>query len=197
MKKFKLGFLASGGGSNMQAIVDACNSGYLQSKPALVISNNADSKALNRAVDANIDAVHISSKTNPDDEDDAILSALKEHDVDLVILSGYMKKIGPKTISAYKDRILNIHPALLPKHGGEGMYGPKVHETVLESGNKESGATIHIVDEIYDNGKIVNQVKVDVVDGETVESLRKKVLKAEHKLYPETIRQIETGEIDL
>ncbi len=183
--------MSSHGGSNMQAIVDACNSGYLESTPVLVISNNADSETLKRANKEGIDSICINSKTNPDNEDEAILAALKEHEVDLVILAGYMKKIGDKTLRHYKDKILNIHPALLPKYGGEGMYGANVHKAVIESGDTQSGATIHLVDEIYDNGRVLNQKKVDIDPDETPESLQKKVLKIEHTLYKDTIKMIE------
>ena len=150
----KIGFLASHNGSNMQAIIDACKSGELRATPAVAISNNSDSGALARARREGIPHCHLSSKTHPDPGllDQAILDAVAKHCVDVVILAGYMRKIGPKTRARFAGRILNIHPALLPKFGGKGMYGLRVHEAVLAAGETETGVSIHIVDEEYDTG---------------------------------------------
>jgi len=129
-KILRLGFLASGRGSNLQAILQACRDGRLRAVPAVVISNNADSGALALAGREGLPACHLSGKTHPDPDvlDKAITAALQQHDVDLVVLAGYMKRIGPVTLRAYRHRIINIHPALLPHHGGKGMYGLAVHE---------------------------------------------------------------------
>jgi phosphoribosylglycinamide formyltransferase-1 len=197
MKKLKLGFLSSHNGSNMQVIINACKSGELNMIPVVIISNNPDCETLKRAKRENIPNYHISSKTNPVDEDEAISKVLKKHNVDLIILAGYMKKIGSKTLKKYKGKILNIHPALLPKFGGEGMYGLNVHRAVLSAKEKESGATIHLIDEIYDNGKILNQVKVAVLPQDTSEILQDRILKEEYKLYINTLKMIEKGEIVL
>jgi phosphoribosylglycinamide formyltransferase-1 len=199
MKNPRLGFLASHGGSNMQAIIDACKEGRLHAQPAVVISNNSESTALERARREGIPGYHLSSATHPDpaELDAAITHTLEEHGVDLVILAGYMKLLGPQTLARYRGRILNIHPALLPKFGGKGLYGKKVHEAVLAAGERVTGVTIHLVDERYDAGPIIAQREVPVMEGDTVDSLADRVLEREHELYAETIEKIVQGEIDL
>jgi phosphoribosylglycinamide formyltransferase-1 len=199
MKPLRLGFLASHGGSNMQAILDSIQAGALDAVPALAISNNSKSTALERARAEGIPWKHLSSATHPDpdDLDRAILAALREQRVNLVILAGYMKKIGAATLGAYANRILNIHPALLPKFGGKGMYGMNVHEAVLAAGETVSGATIHLVDPLYDHGRILARRETPVEPGDTPETLQARVLKAEHRLYSDTIQAIASGEIDL
>ena len=198
MATLHLGFLASHGGSNMQAIMDACKDGRLNAKPCVVISNNSDSMALQRARNEGIPCYHISGATHPGSaEDEEILRALKRHGVETVILAGYMKQLGTITLQAYRGRILNIHPALLPKFGGKGMYGRRVHEAVLAAGEQVTGVTIHIIDENYDTGPIVNQCQVPVLAGDTADSLAERVLKHEHRLYVETLQKISDGRIRL
>ena len=199
MGKLRLGFLASHGGSNMQAIIDACKDGRLHAEPAAVISNNSESTALERARREGIPGFHLSSATHPDpaELDAAILRVLEERGVDLVVLAGYMKLLGPKSLERYRGRILNIHPALLPKFGGKGLYGIRVHEAVLAAGETVTGVTIHLVDERYDHGPTVAQREVPVMDGDTPESLAARVLEQEHRLFPETLEKIARGEIDL
>ncbi len=194
-----IGFLASHGGSNMQAIIDACKAGKLNAATAVVISNNSDSRALERAKTEGIPNYYLSGKTHPDpdDLDRAIMDTLILHKVDVVALAGYMKKLGPKTLAHFRGRILNIHPALLPKFGGKGMYGIHVHEAVLAAGEKESGVTVHLVDEEYDRGPILAQVSVPVMPGDTPEALAERVLAQEHILYSATLQRIATGEIIL
>lgn len=194
-----LGFLASHTGTNMQAIIDAIKEGRLDAKACAVISNNSNSVALERARNEGIPAYHISSKKYPDEQDldNAIINALKENGVDTVILAGYMKKLSPRVIQAFKGRVLNIHPALLPKFGGKGLYGMYVHEAVIEAGEKVSGATVHLVDEHYDHGRILNQRTVEVAPDDTPETLAQKVLKIEHQLYVETLQKIASGEIQI
>ncbi len=194
-----IGFLASHGGSNMQAIIDACKSGKLKATPAVVISNNVDSTALARARTEGIPHYYMSGKTHPGpgELDEAILHIFLSHAIDIIVLAGYMKKLGPKTLSHFQGRILNIHPALLPKFGGEGMYGMNVHKAVIAAGEKESGVTIHLVDEQYDTGAIIAQIKVPVLTDDTPETLAARVLEQEHLLYPETLRRIVTGELHL
>jgi phosphoribosylglycinamide formyltransferase-1 len=198
-----LGFLASHNGSNMQAIIDACKSdrtsGHIDAKPCVVISNNSTSGALARARREGIPGYHLSGKTHPDPAqlDAATLDALLRHEVELVILAGYMKKLGPKTLAHYEGHILNIHPALLPKFGGQGMYGSRVHQAVLAAGEKETGVTVHLVDAEYDTGPIVAQRCLTVLPGDTVESLAARVLEQEHSLFVETIGKIASGEIAL
>jgi phosphoribosylglycinamide formyltransferase-1 len=194
-----LGFLASGRGSNMQAVINACKSGQLAARPCVVISNNSGSGALDRAKRQGIPHYHLSSKTDPSPAqlDGAILDALQRHDVGLIILAGYMKRLGPRTLERYEGRILNIHPALLPKFGGQGMYGARVHQAILAAGEKETGVTIHLVDAEYDTGPIVAQCRVEVLVGDTVEALAQRVLGQEHSLLIETIGKIVSGDIVL
>ena len=194
-----IGFLASGGGSNMQAIVDACKSGVLDARPSTVVSNNSTSGAMARAKREDIPCYHLSGKTHPLPGmlDEAILNALLRHSVDMVILAGYMKKLGPGTLRHFNGRILNIHPALLPKFGGEGMYGSRVHEAVLAAGEKETGVSIHLVDGEYDTGPVIAQAKVPVQEDDTVEILAQRVLEREHVLFVETLQRIVSGQLVL
>lgn len=199
MAILKLGFFASHEGTNMQAIIDAYKDGRLDAKPCAVISNNSKSGAILRAKKEAIPYYHLSGKTHPlfEELDKAILDALQAEEVNLVILAGYMKRIGSQTLAAYEGRILNIHPALLPKYGGKGMYGKYVHEAVLASGDKATGVTIHIVDAEYDHGPIVAQCQMPILESDTVETLSERVLKREHEFFVETLQQISEGKIKL
>jgi phosphoribosylglycinamide formyltransferase-1 len=197
--ELRLGFLASHGGSNVQAILDAIRAGRLPAAPRLVISNNSQAQVLARAAAAGVPALHLSSATHPDIEalDRALLAALQEAGVNLVILAGYMKKLGAPVLAAYRGRVLNIHPALLPRHGGQGMFGMHVHRAVIAAHEAESGATVHIVDEEYDRGPILAQVRVPVLPLDTPDTLAARVLATEHRLYPDTLRRIALDEIRL
>ena len=197
--KLNLGFLASHGGSNMQAIIGACKNGTLSAVPCCVISNNSNSQALSRAENEGIPYYHISTAQFPTDEDtdNAIIDAFLKHNVEIIVLAGYMKKLGLSVIRRFKGKILNIHPALLPKYGGKGMYGNFVHQAVLKAGDKVSGPTVHLVDEVYDNGRILAQKEVAVYPNDTIETLSARVLEQEHILYPETLQKIAIGEIVL
>ena len=199
MSKLKLGILVSGRGSNMCAIVDACEQGRLDATVVLVLSNNADSQALSTARDKQIQTLHLSSRTHPDTEklDAAMLAALREADVELVVLAGFMKKIGPRVLAGYKGRIINIHPSLLPAYGGQGMFGIHVHEAVLDNNEKQTGVTIHLVDADYDQGDILAQQSVLVKQDDAPETLAARVLEVEHRLYTETIQKIIEGSIIL
>ncbi|MGA2297742.1 MAG: phosphoribosylglycinamide formyltransferase [FCB group bacterium] len=199
MALLNLGFLASHGGSNMQAIIDACKNGKLNAKPACVISNNSESYALIRARNEGIPTYHISQKLYPEqhDLDNAIINTFRSHRVDIICLAGYMKKLGDKVLDTFKNRVLNVHPALLPKFGGSGMYGNFVHQAVLAAGEKVSGPTIHLVDNNYDHGRILAQKYVDVFPDDTVETLSARVLEQEHILYSETLQKIAEGIIVL
>jgi len=183
----------------MQAIIDACRSGELDAEPRVVISNNSRSGAMERAARAGIPAVHLSSVTHPDPQalDRAMLAVLQQHGVELVCLAGYMRRLGPLTLAGYRHRVLNIHPALLPRFGGEGFYGERVHAAVLAAGASESGATVHLVDARYDHGPIVAQVRVPVLPGDTVATLAARVLEQEHLIYKRTLQRIASGELDL
>ncbi len=194
-----LGFLASGRGSNMQAVIDGCKSGRIAAHPRIVISNNSASGALQRARREGLDYAHLSSVTHPDanELDRAIRDTLRQHDVDLVILAGYMRKIGPETLAEYGGRIINIHPALLPCFGGKGMYGRHVHEAVLAAGVQTTGVTVHVVDAQYDHGRTLAQRRVPVQPDDTADSLAQRVLKHEHDLLVETVARIASGGIAL
>lgn len=194
-----IGFLASHNGSNMQAIIDACRSGILQAEPAVVISNNNRSGAISRAKQERIPCYHLSAKTHtkPEELDQAILNALLKHKVDIVVLAGYMKKLGHRTLSQFPGRIFNIHPALLPKYGGKGMYGMYVHEAVIAAGETESGVSIHVVDAEYDTGQIIAQACVPVEPTDTPKTLAARILKREHTFFAEILQKIATGAITL
>lgn len=194
-----IGFLASHGGTNLQAILDACKQGVLAANPALIISNNRQSGALARARQEGLPHALINSVTHPDAavRDRAICTTLVAHQVELIVLAGYMKKIGPQTLQRFRGRILNIHPALLPKYGGQGMYGRNVHEAVLAAGERETGVTIHLIDEAYDTGPILAQATVPVELGDTADSLAARVLAREHTFFVETIARILSGELQL
>ena len=191
--------LASHGGTNMQAIIDACREGRLEAEPRVVISNNSASGALTRARQAGIPGFHMSGHTQPDPDalDQQMHAILEGHGVEVICLAGYMKKVGPVTLSAYAGRILNVHPALLPKYGGRGFYGEAVHAAVLAARERESGVTVHLVDEVYDHGRILAQRVVAVLAEDTVEALAARVLEQEHALYAETIQEIASGQIRL
>lgn len=183
----------------MQAIIDACKAGVLDAEPRVVISNNSRAQVLERAEREGIPYYHLSSETHPRpaDLDAAIKAALEGHEVNVVALAGYMRLLGPETVARYRGRILNIHPALLPAHGGKGMYGERVHAAVLAAGERVTGVTVHQVDEEYDRGPIVAQCEVPVVEDDTVESLGERVLRREHQFYVETLQRIAQGEIAL
>jgi phosphoribosylglycinamide formyltransferase-1 len=183
----------------MQAILDACADGRLHGEARVVIGNNSRSGALGRAREQGVPCRHLSGRTHSDPVvlDQAICGTLQEHRVEVVCLAGYMKLIGPQSLAAFRGRILNIHPGLLPRHGGQGFFGLRVHEAVLAAGDTESGATVHVVDEVYDNGPVLAQATVPVEADDTPESLAARVLRVEHRLFPETLQRIATGEIDL
>ena len=197
--KLSLGVIASHGGTNLQAIIDACAEGSLDAEVRVVISNNSRSLALERARRAKIPTVHLSSVVHPDPArlDAAIADTLTSHGVELVALAGYMRKLGPRTLSRYRNRILNIHPALLPKFGGHGMYGEHVHTAVLAAGESVSGVSVHLVDEEYDRGPVIAQSKVPVLPADTPDTLAARILEQEHTLYPQTIQRIASGDINL
>ncbi len=200
MKNLKIGFFASHNGSNVGAILENIKSGYLNAEAKIVISNNPDAGVLEIAKKNNVPALCLNAKNLPDKYtslDEAILGTLAEHQVNLIVLAGYMKKISPAIIDVYKNRILNIHPALLPKYGGEKMYGEFVHQAVLQSDDTESGATIHLVTPEYDEGKILGQCKVPRYKNDTVATLSQRVLQFEHTLYSQVLKDIELKVIDL
>ena len=181
-----IGVFASGRGSNFQAILDAIDQGILPARVSVLLSNKSDAGAFEIARAHSIPTVHLSQKSFADEAlyAAAMLQVLRIHDVGLIALAGYLKKIPTLVVCKFRNRILNIHPALLPSFGGHGMYGHHVHEAVLASGAKLSGATVHLVDEEYDRGPIVLQKTVSVDVSDTPETLAAKVLKVEHEIYP-------------
>ena len=192
----RIAVLASHGGSILQAVMDACATGALKARVALVISNNGDSLALRRAAAAGLRTRHLSGRTHPTPArlDAAICAALKEAGADWVLLAGYMKKLGPQTLGAFRRRILNAHPALLPKYGGRGFYGRNVHQAVVDAGDNETGATLHFVEEDYDTGPIIAQVRVPIEPDDRVEDVEERVQAAERKLVVETLAALMAGD---
>ena len=188
----RIAVLASHGGSVLQAVIDAIEAGTLPARLVLVISNNSRAQALERAVAHGIATIHLSARTHPDpnDLDAAMTGVLKTSDPDWILLAGYMKRLGPATLAAFRNKIINTHPALLPKHGGKGFYGRKVHQAVLDAGDTESGATVHLVESEYDSGPILSQVRVPVKSFDTAQSLEERVQIAERKLIATTLTEL-------
>jgi phosphoribosylglycinamide formyltransferase-1 len=187
-----IGVLVSGGGSNFEALVAAARRGEIpRADFRLLISNKPGAGALDRAARLGVPARVFDPKTFPDRGAcfDAVADALLEKGVRVVCLAGFLLKVEPNFIRRFPGRILNIHPALLPKFGGKGMYGRHVHEAVLAAGEKESGCTVHLVDDEFDHGPAIARAKVPVVPGDTAEGLAARVLEQEHRLYPAALRQ--------
>ena len=183
----------------MQSILDACAQGRLNAEVRVVISNNSNARALERAKTHSITTFHLSSVTHDatHDLEEAILEKLESHEINVVVLAGYMKRIGPRLLSRFQGCVLNTHPALLPEYGGQGMYGDRVHEAVLAAGEEASGATVHVVEDDYDTGPVLSSVEVPVEKGDTPETLRERVQKAEREHYVEVLEKIARGEIPL
>ena len=184
----RLAVLASGRGSNLQAIIEHFDNLARErvAKIVLVASNRPDSPALIRAATASIDVAAF----NPNDDGSELLALLQKFRVDLVVLAGYLKRIPPKVINEYAGRIINIHPALLPAFGGEGMYGARVHEAVIAAGVQETGVTVHLVDDEYDRGPIIAQWRIQVDESDDAESLAARVLNVEHAVYPRIVEMV-------
>ena len=192
--------LGSGRGSNFAAVLDALDTERIRgARIAVVVSNNSTAGILEIAQAHAIPAVHLSRKQYASDEEfnDAFLALLRAHDTGLIVLAGYMKRLPASVVAAYRHRIINIHPALLPDFGGQGMYGIHVHEAVLAAGRTVSGATVHLVDNEYDHGAIVLQEQVQVLPGDTPASLAERVLHVEHRLLPEAIRLFAEGRLSV
>ncbi|MFN0117007.1 MAG: phosphoribosylglycinamide formyltransferase [Elusimicrobiota bacterium] len=197
--KKRIAVLISGNGTNMQAIVDACKSGEINGEVVVVVSNQRYAYGLQRARESQIEtllfeAEKFSTRTLFCSK---LAKALNEKNVDLVCLAGYLLKIEPCMIRSFPNRIINIHPSLLPKYGGKGMYGRHVHEAVLKNGETESGCTVHLVNEVFDEGPILAQAKVKVLPSDTPESLAEKIHPEEHKLYVRVLKDICNEKIDL
>jgi len=197
LSKTRLGVLISGGGTNLQAIIDACEAGPLKGRAevALVIANKPEAYGLERAKKHGIPAICVNRKDFPDAASFTaqLVEELHARQVGLVCLAGYLLKLETAFIAAFRGKIVNIHPALLPKFGGKGMYGRHVHEAVLATGEKESGASLHWVDEDFDHGAVILQRRVPVLPGDTPDTLAKRILPVEHQVYPEAILKVISG----
>ena len=194
MSKTRIAVLVSGGGTNLQALIDAQESGIIHSgEIALVISNNEGAYALTRAQNAGIATAVISKKSLGSKEafEDKLLSTLAENEIDLIVLAGFMVILSKRFTDAYPERILNVHPSLIPSFCGEGFYGLRVHEAALCYGVKVTGATVHFVNEIPDGGRIIMQRAVDIREGDTPEVLQRRVMQeAEWKILPLSVEQV-------
>ena len=195
-KRVSIAILASGTGSNAQRIIETLpdhwdDNGPLQAKIAVIISDNPSAKVIGIAEKNNIPAevIYLKNKT-AEEISEAYLSLLNKYRIDFIVLAGYLKMIPAAVIKAYPKKIMNIHPALLPKYGGPGMYGTRVHEAVLDAGEKESGISIHYVDEIYDHGEVIFSTTCALDENETPASLAQKVHQLEHRHYPGIIAQV-------
>jgi len=199
MPQVKIGVLISGSGTNLQSLIDNIETGNIKGRIAVVISNRKDAYGLERARQKNIDALYIRQKDYESFEifNDAIIDELKRHNVELVVLAGYLKILTSKFIDEYRNRIINIHPSLIPAFCGKGYYGIKVHEEVIKYGVKLSGATVHFVDEEADTGPIIIQEAVEVSYEDTAETLQQKVLQIEHKILPLAVKYYCEGKIQI
>jgi phosphoribosylglycinamide formyltransferase-1 len=195
---FRIGVLASGGGTDLQSILDACGRGEIPGKVVVVVSNNPDAGCLERARRHGAAAVAIDHRGKMREEHERLVVAeLKRHEVQLVVLAGYLRMLTPYIVGEFRGRMINVHPALLPLFGGKGMHGMNVHKAVLAAGVKESGATVHFVDESIDGGPIIAQSRVPVRPGDAPEDLQARVLEEEHRLLPKVVGLIARGKVKI
>ena len=193
----KLGFLASRNGPSMRAIIDAIEAGALDAQARLVVSNNKSAPALAFAAEHGVPTLCVPTQGDPEAADARLCEALDAAGVELVVLSGYLRRLGPRTLARFQGRILNIHPGPLPAFGGEGMYGRRVHEAVIAAGAAQSEICIHLVDEEYDRGPVVARRAVPLEPGDTAEGLEARVLAHEPPFFVETLQQIARGDIPI
>ena len=186
----KIAVFVSGGGSNFKAIHHQIQKREIPGEIVLVISNNPNCGAIEYANENSIPIIIINAVQypNPHTRDEFFIETCLKAEIDLICLAGYMKMLPPAFVKQYENKILNIHPGLLPEFGGKGFFGMRVHDAVINSGKRESGATVHFVGEIYDYGPIILQKKVEVLETDTAESLAARILKLEHKLFPEVVK---------
>jgi phosphoribosylglycinamide formyltransferase-1 len=196
-RPLKLGFLASGNGTSARAIVAAIRAGDLPAEARLMVSNNRSARALSFAAEQGIPALCIPTQADPAAADQRLAQAMADHGVELIVLSGYLRQLGPATLARYGGRVLNIHPGPLPDFGGHGMYGRRVHEAVIAAGVAQSAISIHRVDEEYDRGPVIAERAVPVPPDDTPETLEARVTGLEPAFFVETLRRIATGEIVL
>lgn len=189
MPPVKIGVLISGGGTNLQSIMDGIDQGKINGKIELIISSNKDAFGLERGKNAGIESIYINPREYESEElfNNSLLLEFQKRDIELIILAGYLKKLSKEIISTYTGRIINIHPSLIPSFCGKGFYGKRVHEEVLKYGVKITGATVHFVDENMDTGPIILQKAVVVDEDDTVDSIQKKVLSVEHHILSEAV----------
>jgi formyltetrahydrofolate-dependent phosphoribosylglycinamide formyltransferase len=200
MHKLRVAVMASGGGTNLQQLLDRFPDRDDSQAPArvcLVVSNRPGIGALDRAAKAGVrsEVIDPASFESPAAFGECLIELFRKESIDLIVLAGYLKKLPGNLISSYNNRMINIHPALLPSFGGQGMYGHRVHEAVLEAGVKVSGCTVHFVNEDYDRGPIIAQRTVPVYHTDTPESLAERILKEEHKLLPEVVELIARSKV--
>lgn len=190
MPPVNIGVLISGGGTNLQALIDNIEKGRINGNISLVISNKSDAYGLKRAKNSNIEAIFVDRNDFKSDEDynEKLIMEFKSRDIELVVLAGYLKILSKEFIREYNMRIINIHPSLIPSFSGKGYYGENVHRAVLNRGVKVTGATVHLVDEGTDTGPIIMQRCVNVDEDESAKSLKEKVLKVEHHILVESVR---------
>lgn len=197
----KIAVFVSGGGTNLQAIIDNIKSGFLSGvEISLVVASNSDAYALTRAKENNIPSCVLSIKDFPgrDEWDQAVVDTVRKSGAELIVLAGYLSLLGSRTVTEYSNRIINIHPALIPSFCGPGMYGIRPHKAVLARGVKVSGATVHFVNENYDEGPIILQKAVDVLPSDTPESLQKRIMsECEQVILPKAIRLIADGKVSI
>jgi phosphoribosylglycinamide formyltransferase-1 len=193
----RIAVLCSGSGTNFQALIDAWRGDMFEDgELSLLIASRPGIFALQRAADNGILSVVVSRKSypSPDEYDAAMLQELDRHKIDLVVAAGFLSILGPKVLAGYENRIINVHPALLPSFGGKGFYGLRVHEAALEYGVKVTGATVHMVNHIVDGGKIILQKAVEVMPGDTPESLQRRVMQeAEWEILPKAVAMLCRG----
>ena len=176
----KIGVLISGGGTNLQAVIDGCENKSINGEVRVVISNKENAYGLERARNHNIKAIC-------EKDEDKIIELLKANEIELVILAGYLKIVSPKLVNEYRNKIINIHPSLIPAFCGKGYYGEKVHQGVIDYGAKVTGATVHFVDEGADTGPIIMQKTVEVKQDDDIKKLAKRVLEVEHEILTKSI----------
>ncbi|MGJ0846191.1 formyltetrahydrofolate-dependent phosphoribosylglycinamide formyltransferase [Tissierella praeacuta DSM 18095] len=199
MSPVKIGVLISGGGTNLQSIIDNIENGNINGEIKLIISNRKDAYGLTRGKDAGIESIYLDRKLfNSEEEYNLyLIKELKKRDIELIVLAGYLKVLSKEFIEEFSGRIINIHPSLIPSFCGKGYYGEKVHQGVLDYGVKITGATVHFVDEGTDTGAIILQDIVYVDNEDTVETLKEKVLKIEHKLLVQAVKLYCSGRISV
>ncbi|WP_257838290.1 phosphoribosylglycinamide formyltransferase [Phenylobacterium sp. J426] len=196
-RPLKIGFLASGNGSSARAVYDAIQAGRLDADARLLVTNTRKASALEWAQSVGLQTLCVPTVSNPEAADIELADAMAAAGVELIVMSGYLRRLGPATLARYGGRILNIHPGPLPEFGGQGMYGRRVHEAVLASGRAASRIVIHVVDEEYDHGPALGGLDVPIETGDTPETLEERVKSLEPAFFVDTLRRIASGEMEL